>query len=77
MRKEAKRWLSEGLWDLEIAEIFSKRGGIIQLLSMPHQVAEKTCKALLYRINEAPWGHSVRVLLERYFRKTRKPHLMS
>ena len=24
---------------------------------------------LLYHVNEAPWGHSVRVLLERYFRR--------
>jgi HEPN domain-containing protein len=32
----------------------------------------KAVKALLYSINEAPWGHSVRILLERYFRRTGK-----
>lgn len=32
-----------------------------------HQAAEKAAKALLYSVNEAPWGHSVRVLLQRYF----------
>lgn len=29
----------------------------------------KACKALLYHVNEAPWGHSVRELLARYFSK--------
>ena len=27
-------------------------------------------KALIYSLNEAPWGHSVRILLERYIEKS-------
>ena len=38
-----------------------------------HQAAGKAVNALLYSVNEAPWGHSVRVLLERFYAKTRRP----
>ncbi|MCX8169490.1 MAG: HEPN domain-containing protein [Candidatus Methanomethyliaceae archaeon] len=34
-----------------------------------HQAAEKACKALLYYMNEAPLGHSIRELLLRYFNR--------
>ncbi|MCS7138461.1 MAG: HEPN domain-containing protein [Crenarchaeota archaeon] len=30
-----------------------------------HQAAEKAVKALLYLVNEAPWGNSIRVLIEK------------
>jgi len=34
-----------------------------------HQAAEKAAKALLFFVNEAPWGHSIRELLERFFER--------
>lgn len=69
MREEAKRWLSESLWDLDTANILFREGRYNSAAFYAHQAAEKASKALLYHVNEAPWGHSVRVLLERYFRK--------
>ncbi len=70
MRGEAKRWLSEALWDLETAEILLREGRYNSAAFYAQQAAEKAVKALLYSINEAPWGHSVRVLLQRYFEAT-------
>jgi len=73
LRDEASRWLSEALWDLETAEILHRERRYNAAAFYAHQAAEKAVKALLYHVNEAPWGHSVRVLLERYFRKVGSP----
>ncbi|MEM0094119.1 MAG: HEPN domain-containing protein [Thermofilum sp.] len=67
VRGEALRWLSEALWDLETAEILHREKRFNASAFYSHQAAEKACKALLYHVNEAPWGHSVRELLARYF----------
>jgi len=67
MRGEALRWLDEALWDLETARILHRERRYNAAAFYSHQAAEKACKALLYHINEAPWGHSVRELLTRYF----------
>ena len=69
MRYEAARWFDEALWDLETALILYREKRWNAAAFYSHQAAEKAAKALLYSINEAPWGHSVRVLLERYFRR--------
>ena len=69
MRNEALRWLDEALWDLETAEILYREGRYNAAAFYAHQAAEKAVKALLYHVNEAPRGCSVRALLERYFRK--------
>ncbi len=69
MRDEALRWFSEALWDLETAEILHREKRYNAAAFYSHQAAEKAIKALLYYLNEAPWGHSIRILLERYFRK--------
>ncbi|HIQ55865.1 MAG TPA: HEPN domain-containing protein [Pyrodictium sp.] len=69
-RDEAKRWLSEALWDLETARILLRERRYNAAAFYAQQAAEKAVKALLYSINEAPWGHSVRVLLLRYFEAT-------
>ena len=66
MRGEARRWLSEALWDLETAEVLLREGRYNAAAFYAQQAAEKAVKALLYSVNEAPWGHSVRVLLQRY-----------
>jgi len=72
MREEYKRWLSEAKWDLDTAKILHENGRYNASVFYSYQVAEKAVKALLYYINEAPWGHSVRILLERYFEAIRK-----
>lgn len=67
MRGEAWRWLSEAEWDLETAEILHRNRRHNAAAFYAHQAAEKAAKAMLYSVNEAPWGHSVRVLLQRYY----------
>ncbi|WP_440060019.1 HEPN domain-containing protein [Thermogladius sp. 4427co] len=66
MRDEAVRWLDEALWDLETAEILHREKRYNAAAFYSHQAAEKASKALLYYVNEAPWGHSVRLLLQRF-----------
>ena len=66
MRDEARRWFSEARWNLETAKILHDRGRYNAACFYAHQAAEMAVKALLISKNESPWGHSVRVLLERY-----------
>jgi len=68
VREEALRWFEEARWDYETAVILHRERRYNAAAFYAHQAAEKAVKALLYRINEVPWGHSVRILLERYFR---------
>jgi HEPN domain-containing protein len=67
MRGEALRWFSEALWDLDTAKILHREKRYNAAVFYSHQAAEKAVKALLYSVNEAPWGHSIRELLQRYF----------
>jgi len=69
LRGEAERWYSEALWDLDTARILYREKRYNAAAFYAHQAAEKALKALIYSINEAPWGHSVRVLLERYIER--------
>ena len=69
MESEAKRWLEEALWDYETAELLLREKRYNAAAFYAHQVGEKAAKALLYSVNEAPWGHSVRILIERYAEK--------
>ncbi len=68
MRGEAKRWFSEALWDLDTARILYREKRFNAAVFYAHQAAGKAVKALLYSINESPWGHSIRDLLMRYYR---------
>ena len=67
VRGEALRWFSEALWDLDVARVLHRERKYNAAAFYAHQAAEKASKALLYYVNEAPWGHSVRELLQRYF----------
>ena len=58
----------EALWDLETAKILHRERRYNATAFYAHQAAEKAVKALLYHVNEVPWGHSIRVLIERYFK---------
>lgn len=70
MRDEALRWLEEAERDIETAEILYKNARYNAACFYAHQAAEKAVKAMLYNVNEAPWGHSIRILLERYIERT-------
>jgi len=67
LRDEALRWFDEALWDLGTARILHREKRYNAAVFYAHQAAEKAVKALLYSINEAPWGHSIRSLLHRFF----------
>lgn len=69
MVDEVVRWFEEALWDLDTAKILHREKRYNAAAFYAHQAAEKACKALLYHVHEAPWGHSVRELLLRYFKK--------
>jgi len=45
---------------------FTGRRVTMRAPSTPIKRLRKAAKALLYKINEAPWGNSVRILLERF-----------
>ncbi len=64
--EEAKRWLSEAAWDLETARILHDARRYNSSAFLCQQGAEKAAKALLYSIGEAPFGQSVRALLQRF-----------
>lgn len=68
LRDEADRWFSEALWDYETAQILHREKRYNASVFYSHQSAEKAAKALLFSINEAAFGHSIRQLLERYFK---------
>lgn len=70
MRNEVLRWFDEAVWDLDTARILHRERRYNAAAFYAHQAAEKACKALLYHVHEAPWGHSVRELLLRYFSRT-------
>ncbi|MEM2146942.1 MAG: HEPN domain-containing protein [Candidatus Jordarchaeaceae archaeon] len=72
MTNEAKRWLEEAEWDLETAEYLHGSGRFNAACFYVQQSAEKAVKALLYSINESPWGHSVRELITRFAEVTKR-----
>lgn len=74
MREEWQRWLDEARWDLETAKILHQNGRYNAACFYAHQAGEKAVKALLYGLNEAAWGHSIRILLERYVEKSGDHH---
>ena len=64
--EEAKRWLSEAIWDLETARLLRDAKRFNACAFYCQQAGEKAAKALLYWAGEVPFGHSVRELLERF-----------
>ncbi len=70
LRNEVLRWYSEALWDLDTARILYRERRYNAAAFYSHQAAEKAVKALLYSVNEAPWGHSIRELLRRFYERT-------
>jgi HEPN domain-containing protein len=64
--EEAKRWFSEGEWDLESARILHESRRYNSCAFLCQQAAEKSVKALLFSVGESPFGHSVLQLLQRF-----------
>lgn len=54
-----KGWLDEASADLETARILSHSARYNAAVFYCQQSAEKAVKALLLKLGEAPWGHSV------------------
>ncbi len=71
IRNEALRWLEEAEKDFETAEILYRDARYNAACFYAYQAAEKAVKAILYSVNGAPWGHSIRILFERYAEKTK------
>ena len=69
IREEALDWWSEANHNLRQARKNLEIEEYSVASFLAHQAAEKAVKALLYSVNEAPWGHSIRILLERYFER--------
>lgn len=69
LRAEYLRWFKEALWAFDTAKILYREARYNAAAFYAHQAAELAAKALLYHINEAPWGHNIRILLERYFER--------
>ncbi|MHA1252568.1 MAG: HEPN domain-containing protein [Candidatus Helarchaeota archaeon] len=69
MRDEYRRWFREGIENLEIARILCREKKYNSASFYSQQAAEMVAKALLFKFNEHPWGHSIRELLLRYAAK--------
>lgn len=61
---EAKRWLATALDDFKAADILMKNRMFAHSCFLFQQSAEKALKALWYREDLDPWGHSVLKLVE-------------
>ena len=70
MREESRRWLEEARWDLGTARDLHEKARYNAACFYAQQAAGEAVKTLIYSLNEAPWGHSVRILLERYIKKS-------
>ena len=62
-RRQAERWLKTAKEDLRASQALLKAELYAQACFYAQQSAEKAVKALWYRIDAAPWGHSVQRLV--------------
>ena len=61
---EALRWLNTAKEDMEAAEILKDAKKYAHACFLLQQAAEKAIKALYYKNEENPWGHSCKKLIE-------------
>jgi dTDP-4-amino-4,6-dideoxygalactose transaminase len=61
-RRKAERWLQTAEEDLRAAELLMQGRAFAQACFYSQQSGEKAVKALWYRIDADPWGHSVQRL---------------
>ena len=62
-RANGLRWLSTAREDIEAALILSENGKHAHACFLCQQAAEKAVKALHFRLDSDPWGHSVKKLI--------------
>ena len=64
MNEDSARWLAQAGEDIATAQVLldAERFGPCAFFSQ--QAAEKALKAVLYAVDERPWGHSVASLLD-------------
>lgn len=58
-RDRSRIWIEEGRADLETARVLMDAGRYNASVFYCQQAAEKAMKALLLKLHQAPWGHSV------------------
>ena len=58
-----ENWLKSAEYDLKAAQILLEKGQFHLVAFFSQQVVEKSVKAILYRNNESPWGHSIAELI--------------
>ena len=63
MGDKFENWLKSAESDLEAAQILLEKGQFHLVAFFSQQVVEKSIKAILYRNNESPWGHSIAELI--------------
>ena len=61
---EAKRWLVTAESDFESAQILFDNGQHAHSCFHAQQAAEKAVKALWYKLDADPWGHSIKKLID-------------
>lgn len=62
--KEAIRWFRTAEDDLDSARILKDNGKHAHSCFHSQQAAEKSLKAVWYSVDEDPWGHSVKKLID-------------
>jgi HEPN domain-containing protein len=62
--REALRWLKTAEDDLDAAIVLEENGKFPQSCFHCQQAGEKAIKAIWYSIDEDPWGHSIRKLID-------------
>jgi len=62
--REAKRWFMTAEDDLDTARILNKNAKYAHSCFHTQQAGEKAIKSLWYLIDEDPWGHSIKMLID-------------
>ena len=63
---EAERWLQTAGEDLEAAQVLREAGKYAHACFIAQQCGEKSMKALWYRLDTDPWGHSFQRLVKEF-----------
>jgi len=62
--QEALRWLKTAEDDLDAAIVLKNNSKFPQACFHAQQAGEKAMKAIWYSVDEDPWGHSIKKLIE-------------
>ena len=62
--REAKRWFITAEDDLDTALILKKTAKFAHCCFHAQQAAEKAVKSVWYFLDDDPWGHSIKMLID-------------